>query len=80
MTRNGLALLAGASGAVLSVTPSALGAAPASLETIVITAERIRDEIEQQRQLTPGAVTLVDGADFYRRSVNNVADMLRYVP
>jgi iron complex outermembrane receptor protein len=79
------ALLATASSALLSIAPSFTLAASAPsvsppLETIVITAERIRAQLESQRALTPGAVTLVDGADLLRRSVSNLADLLRYVP
>ena len=81
----GSALPATASAALLSITPAVLQAAPAAaqataLETIVITAERIRDQIETQRTLTPGAVSVVDGADLFRREVSNLADLLRYVP
>src|SRR5688572_29066211 len=81
------ALPATASAALLSITPAVLQATPAAaqaqaqaLETIVITAERIRDQIETQRTLTPGAVSVVDGADLFRREVSNLADLLRYVP
>ena len=79
------ALPATASAALLSIAPAALQAAPAAppataLETIVVTAERIRDGLDAQRALTPGAVTVVDGADLYRREVSNLADLLRYVP
>lgn len=37
-------------------------------------------EIQAEQALTPGAVTLVDGEDFYERSVANMSDSLRYVP
>ena len=79
------ALPATASAALLSIAPAALQAAPAgppatALETIVVTAEHIRDGLDAQRALTPGAVTVVDGADLYRREVSNLADLLRYVP
>ena len=77
-------LLAAAGGAMLSLAapaPAATDSPPgAALETIVITAERIRDGLEAHRALTPGAVTVVDGADLYRREVTNLADLLRYVP
>ena len=78
------ALLPAAGGALLSFAapaPAATDSPPgAALETIVITAARIRDGLEAQRALTPGAVTVVDGADLYRRAVTNLADVLRYVP
>ncbi len=55
---------------------------PASptLSTVVVTAQRIKDELETQQALTPGGVTIVDGTDSYERNVTNLADMLRYVP
>lgn len=39
-----------------------------------------RDAIEAERAQTPGNVSVVDGETFYERSVNNMADSLRYVP
>jgi iron complex outermembrane recepter protein len=55
--------------------------APADpLETIVITAQRIKDDVEAEQALTPGGVSIVDGEELYRRNVTNLADMLRYVP
>jgi iron complex outermembrane receptor protein len=80
------ALLAAVSSLLMSLSTSA-GAQGASgpagetpLETIVITAKRIRDDLEGQRSLTPGGVTVLDGADSFRRHVTNLPDMLRYVP
>jgi iron complex outermembrane receptor protein len=52
----------------------------AALEDVIVTAQRIRDDIEIQRALTPGGVSVVDGAELYRRNVTNLADVLRYVP
>jgi iron complex outermembrane receptor protein len=52
----------------------------ASLDTVVVTAQKLRDSLEQEQELTPGSVTLVDGADLDERSVTNLADVLRYVP
>jgi iron complex outermembrane recepter protein len=51
-----------------------------SLETVVVTAQRIREQLDAERDLTPGSVTVLDGADSYKRSVTNLADLLRYVP
>ncbi len=42
--------------------------------------EAILQAIEAQQALTPGALRVVDGAEFYSRSTTNLADMLRYVP
>ncbi|MCL7713574.1 TonB-dependent receptor family protein [Stenotrophomonas mori] len=39
-----------------------------------------RDAVEAERAQTPGNVNVVDGETFYARSVNNMADSLRYVP
>ena len=49
-------------------------------ESVSVTAEQVRAEIERQRALTPGGVTVVEGDELYERHVNNLADMLRYVP
>jgi iron complex outermembrane receptor protein len=49
-------------------------------ESVVVTAERVKAEVETQRALTPGGVTVVEGAELYRRHVANLADMLRFVP
>lgn len=51
-----------------------------SLDTVVIAAQRLAEQLEAERALTPGNVTTVDGAELYRRSVTNLADVLRYVP
>jgi len=40
----------------------------------------VRDRAQAERALTPGSVSVVDGASFHERSVGNVADALRYVP
>jgi len=55
-------------------------AATQTLDTIVVSAERLAEQIEAERALTPGNVTLVDGEDLYQRSVTNLADVLRFVP
>ncbi len=49
-------------------------------ESVVVTGERVLADVEAQRALTPGGVTVVEGEDLYRRQVNGLADMLRYVP
>src|SRR5690606_10788973 len=51
-----------------------------TLETVVVTAARIEANLEVERALTPGAVTLLDSESFRERSVTQLADMLRYVP
>ena len=54
---------------------------PASqLETVVVTAEGMRQQLETWQALTPGDVTVLDGDELYQRNVTNIADMLRYVP
>lgn len=50
------------------------------LRTVIITAPRIGQQLEQERAVTPGAVTTLDAADFRQRNVVHLADMLRYVP
>jgi iron complex outermembrane receptor protein len=49
-------------------------------QRVLVTAEAIREEVELQRALTPGGVAVVDDDQLYQRHVNNLADMLRYVP
>jgi iron complex outermembrane receptor protein len=49
-------------------------------ESVSVTAEQVRADVERQRALTPGGVTVVEGEELYERYVNNMADMLRYVP
>jgi iron complex outermembrane recepter protein len=49
-------------------------------ESVLVTGERVKAEVEAQRASTPGGVTIVDGAELYSRHVNNMADMLRYAP
>jgi iron complex outermembrane receptor protein len=49
-------------------------------ESVLVTAEVVKADVEAQRALTPGGVTVVDGDELYSRHVNNMADMLRYVP
>jgi iron complex outermembrane receptor protein len=49
-------------------------------ENVVVTGERVKAEVEAQRALTPGGVTIVDGDELFSRRINNMADMLRYVP
>ena len=57
---------------------------PAQLPTITIrassTADETRQELEAERALTPGGVTVVDGEGLRQRSVTSLADTLRYVP
>lgn len=53
---------------------------PDTLESVVVTAQRIKEELETQQALVPGGVTIVDGEDLYERNVTNLADLLRYVP
>ncbi len=49
-------------------------------EQVNVTGEQVRAQVEAERAATPGGVTVVEGAELYSRHVNNMADMLRYVP
>jgi len=49
-------------------------------ETVLVVGQRSGVELAHEQALTPGSVTLVDGADLEERSVSNLEDMLRYVP
>src|SRR6478752_1696472 len=55
-------------------------AADPTLDTVVVTSQRIREQLDAERALTPGAITTLDGRDSYQRSVTQLADLLRYVP
>ena len=80
---SGVRAIAAAIGAAVAThaATSAADAAPTSmLDPVVVTAQRIREQLVREQSLTPGAVTVVDGAELYERSVTNLSDMLRYVP
>jgi iron complex outermembrane receptor protein len=49
-------------------------------ESVVVSGERVKAEVEAQRAATPGGVTILDGDELYSRHVSNMADMLRYAP
>lgn len=49
-------------------------------ESVLVTAESVKAQVEAQRAATPGGVTIVEGEDLYRRHVNGIADVVRYVP
>ncbi|MEO8366103.1 MAG: TonB-dependent receptor [Pseudoxanthomonas sp.] len=52
---------------------------PTTLDTIQVQAPDL-DDLQVERALTPGGVSVVDGETFHERSVTNLADSLRYVP
>ncbi len=52
----------------------------AAMDTVIVTAQRLAEQLEAERALTPGSVTLVDGDELRGRNVTNLADVLRYVP
>lgn len=49
-------------------------------ESVLVTADRVKADIDAERAVTPGGVTVLDGEQLYQRQVNNLADTLRYVP
>ncbi len=55
-------------------------AAQSSLETVLVTAEGIKQQLEIQQALTAGHVTVLDSEELFQRNMTNMADMLRYVP
>ena len=65
--------------ACLRANAQAAGAEP-TLDTVVVTSQRIREQLDAERALTPGAVTTLDGKESFQRSVTQLADLLRYVP
>lgn len=64
----------------LSTGQAGQQAAPTTLEPIVVTAERLGQELEAERALTPGAVNIIDGETLGERSVTQLEELLRYVP
>jgi iron complex outermembrane receptor protein len=70
-------LLAATQATAASVSTPATGT---TLETVTVTAQRIKDAIEAEQAPTPGGVSVVDGESLYERSVTSMTDMLRYVP
>ncbi|MBV61246.1 MAG: hypothetical protein CMH65_08095 [Nevskiales bacterium] len=67
----------------LAFLPASAAPAEPSIETldvVVVTAQRVEEDPRAERSLTPGGVTVLDGDEFYERSVTNMADMLRYAP
>ncbi|MEZ5485249.1 MAG: TonB-dependent receptor [Lysobacteraceae bacterium] len=54
---------------------------PIDLDPIEVRANASESEaIRAEAALTPGGVSVIDGDAFYQRTVNNIADMLRYAP
>jgi len=80
-----IARVAGAALLAALFAPPCLADAPEpgadpTLDTVVVDAQRIREQLDAERALTPGAVTNLDGEDSWRRGVTQLADLLRYVP
>lgn len=61
-------------------TTSADDADPQATTLDKIEVRASRNVIHVERALTPGGISVVDGETFYERSVDNMADSLRYVP
>ncbi len=51
-----------------------------TLETVVVESAPIPLELLEEQAKIPGATTIIDGDEQYQRSVNNLADTLRYAP
>lgn len=72
--------------AVFAVVPWVLAQAQdePALESVTISAEREGDrllrQVEAERALTPGGVSVVEGEGLRLRNVTSLTDMLRYVP
>ncbi len=65
---------------VTAATANTLSASSGRLETVAVYGHQQRQELEAEQALTPGGVTLIDGAELYQRNVSSLSDMLRYVP
>ncbi|MCC7517245.1 MAG: TonB-dependent receptor [Pseudomonadales bacterium] len=50
------------------------------METVIVKSESIETVLQKEQEENPGATTIVDGDELYQRSVNNVADAMRYAP
>jgi iron complex outermembrane recepter protein len=50
------------------------------LETVEIHGQKLHLDLQRERSLTPGGVTLIDSDELFKRNVPNLAEMLRYVP
>lgn len=72
-----LALMAGL-GAVFTAARAEPADPPDPLDTVTVTA--VRQVLDAERALTPGNITTVDGGEQFRRTVDNIADLMRYVP
>jgi iron complex outermembrane receptor protein len=60
-----------------------LAGEPASEETlgtVYVTGERVGNELDAERSVTPGAVSVIDTETLHERAVTQLADLLRYVP
>ena len=74
--------------AALAVLPCAFAHAqntlPSTLAPVTISAERDGDQsrrqVDAERDVTPGAVSVIEGEDLRQRHVSSLADMLRYTP
>jgi iron complex outermembrane receptor protein len=53
---------------------------PTLAESVTVTEARDKAAVDAERAMTPGGVAVVDSDELYRRQVNGLADMLRYVP
>ncbi len=82
-SRSGLLRVLVAGGVTLAapvVTTAAQPEADATLQTVVVTAQRLGADLEREVAVTPGAVTLIDGQALQQRGVTHLADVLRQVP
>jgi iron complex outermembrane receptor protein len=79
IVRQAAPLVAAASAIFL---PSTQAAEPAArtMDTVIVKADRLPDDVEAERAVTPGAVTTLDGDTLYERNVTQLSEMLRYVP
>jgi iron complex outermembrane recepter protein len=50
------------------------------LDPVLITGQRIGEQLAAERAATPGAVTSIDGETLNLRQVTQLADLMRYVP
>jgi iron complex outermembrane receptor protein len=75
--------LAAAVVAILAIpaTRTTLAATPdETLDEVLVTAQRVGEQLAAERRATPGAVTIIDGESLNERSVTQLADLMRYVP
>jgi len=78
--RKPLATAIAAASLSLASSLSVQAAEPGQLKTVVVRGQHVDEKLASDKALNPGASTIIDGDELYRRGVANLADTLRYAP